>query len=111
MWKRPMLPSPILPSAFFITNTCDARHRQLPARRRQWDRPVCQGRGVSVSQDGPSPQPHAWVLFENTNPGHERNARPPPKPLAKRENRAKSLVLEYFTLSHLESKTGSKISS
>ena len=36
---------------------------------------------------------------------------PAAKTLAKRENRAKSLVLEYFTLSRLESKTESKISS
>jgi hypothetical protein len=36
---------------------------------------------------------------------------PPSKTPGKAKNRAKSLVLEYFTLSHLESKTGPKISS
>jgi len=42
---------------FFITNARATHHRLLIRRRRQWDRPVCQGRGVPVNQDGPRSGP------------------------------------------------------
>jgi hypothetical protein len=54
----------------FITNTCNVRHRQLSAGRRQWDRPVCQGRGVSVCRDEPlevASVPICHWLFDNFN--------------------------------------------
>jgi hypothetical protein len=100
-------------TSFSSQKPCTHHHRLLTARRRQWNRPVCQGRGAPVSQETAleaAPAPGRRSLTTEVETGSV-GVSPPPKTPGKAKNRAKSLVLEYFTLSHLESKTGPKTSS
>jgi hypothetical protein len=71
-----------------------------------------QDRGVPVSQETAleAAQPHLSRSLKTPIWKQSTGIHPPPNPVEAR-NRAKSLVLEYFTLSHLESKTGSEFSS